>query len=100
MKLRRLLGLACISASACTTKAEPPAADSPVNSSPEAGGAAHVNMIRLDTAKSGKTAPVPKSPARQTPAPIRRDTAIVLRDSASGPRMQIDSKGKATPIKK
>ncbi|HEU4879093.1 MAG TPA: hypothetical protein VFT21_06560 [Gemmatimonadaceae bacterium] len=57
-------------------------------------------MIRLDTAKSGKTAPVPKSPARQTPAPIRRDTAIVLRDSASGPRMQIDSKGKATPIKK
>jgi hypothetical protein len=94
MTLRRVIALASLAASmsACTTRAESPAVDTPVNTSPEAGGAAHVNMIRLDT---GKTQPAPQPSQR-----VRKDTGVVLRDSASGPRMEIDATGKTRPIKK
>ena len=94
----RLAFVACSLAnvSACTTKAEAPASDAPVNTSPEAGGAGHVNMIQLDTAKKAPA----KAPST-TPAPrARKDTGTVLRDSASGPRMEIDASGKSRPIKK
>jgi hypothetical protein len=50
---------------------------------PNAGAGEKINMFQLDT--SSRTAPA---------------AAPVLRDSASGPRMQIDSAGKVTPIKK
>ena len=102
MILRRMLGLVSLvaSVSACTTKAETPAADTPVNTSPEAGGAAHVDMIRLDTAKKPSAAAPSKAPSSKPASPARKDTSVVLRDSASGPRMEIDASGKTRPIKK
>lgn len=99
MMLRRFFVVASLAASvsACTTKAETPPADTPVNTSPEAGGAAHVDMIRLDTATK---APAPATKPAQPAPRVRKDTGVVLRDSASGPRMEIDASGKARPIKK
>jgi hypothetical protein len=54
---------------------------------PNAGAGEKINMIQLDTSS--------RTPPRPAPA-----AAPVLRDSASGPRMQIDSAGKVAPIKK
>ena len=89
---RQMVVLACIVAAvgACSSKAETPA-DSVAASAPDIGGAAHVDMIRLDT-----TSTPPASP----PVKSQRDTAPLLRDSASGPKLEIDPHGKVAPIKK
>jgi len=86
---RLLIVLACVvaAASACSSKGETPL-DSAAAVAPNSGGAGHVNMIRLDTIST---------PPASAPR-VRQDT--VLRDSASGPKLQIDSHGKVTPIKK
>jgi hypothetical protein len=88
---RQLIALACVvaAASACSSKAETPF-DSAAAAAPNAGGAGHVNMIQLDTTST------PSVPTKKPP--VRRDT--VLRDSASGPKLEIDSHGKMAPIKK
>ena len=102
MTLRRIAVTVTLvaSATACTTKAEAPAAEKPVNSSPEAGGAAHVDMIRLDTAKKAEPSAPSKASSTQPAPRTRKDTSVVLRDSASGPKMEIDASGKTRPIKK
>jgi hypothetical protein len=49
-------------------------------------------MIQLDTTSTPPASGPTKKPA------VRQDP--VLRDSTSGPKLQIDSHGKVTPIKK
>jgi hypothetical protein len=92
---RQLIALACFiaAASACSSKAETPF-DSAAAAAPNAGGAGHVNMIQLDTTSRPRASGPTKRP------PVRRDSVPVLRDSASGPKLEIDSHGKVRPIKK
>jgi hypothetical protein len=63
------------------------------SSIPNAGSGEKINMIQLDTTSRAATgAPAPQS-AQPSPA-------SPMRDSASGPRMEIDSTGKVSPIKR
>lgn len=63
------------------------------SSVPNAGAGEKINMIQLDTASRGASgAPAPQSTQKAPGSPMR--------DSASGPRMEIDSTGRVSPIKR
>ena len=60
---------------------------------PNAGAGEKINMIQLDTAsRAGTSASAPQS--------VQPPPASPMRDSASGPKMEIDSTGKVSPIKR
>ena len=63
------------------------------SSVPNAGAGEKINMIQLDTSsRAASGAPAAQSTQKVPGSPMR--------DSASGPRMEIDSTGKVSPIKR